>query len=134
MPEADALDLLEKHRSFANDADRDAARRIVKRLGGFALAVELVAAWLAAHDPSSNYTKLADGLGLEDLEEIAGEEDVQLRRHNHERRLTAVLGPVLDSLKPTDRRALEYAALLPPDCVPLPWLRRLRRNHYTGRP
>ncbi len=37
--------------------------------------------------------KLADGLGLEDLEEIAGEEDVQLRRHSHERRLTAVLSP-----------------------------------------
>lgn len=125
LPDADALDLLEKHRPFVSDAERDAGRRIVKRLGGFALAVELVAAWLAVHEKSSSYAKLADGLGLEDLEEIAGEEDVQLRRHNHERRLTAVLGPVLESLKPADRRALEYAALLPPDCVPLPWLRRL---------
>jgi tetratricopeptide (TPR) repeat protein len=130
LPEADALDLLEKHRPFVSDAERDASRRIVKRLGGFALAVELVAAWLACHEQSSSYTQLAAGLGLEDLEQIAGHEDVQLRRHNHERRLTAVLGPMLEGLKPAERRALEYAALLPPDCVPLPWLRTLVTHDF----
>jgi tetratricopeptide (TPR) repeat protein len=125
LPDADALDLLEKHRAFASDAERDAAQHIVKWLGGFALALELVAAWLAAHEQSSSYAKLADVMGLEELEEIADEEDVQLRRHNHERRLTAVLGPVLVGLKPAERRAMEYSALLPPDCVPLPWLESL---------
>ena len=124
LPEADALELLEKHRPFADEAERAAAGRIVKRLGGFALAVELVAAWLAAH-PGSGYVAFADGLGLQDLEDIAGDQDVELRRHNHERRLSAVLGPVLGDLKPAERRILEYAALLPPDCVALPWLREL---------
>ena len=33
LPEADALDLLEKHRPFASNTERDAARCIVKRLG-----------------------------------------------------------------------------------------------------
>ena len=47
LPEADAMELLEKHRPFADSGEREAARRIVKRLGGFAMAVELVAAWLA---------------------------------------------------------------------------------------
>ncbi len=124
LPEADALDLLEKHRPFADETERAAAGRIVKRLGGFALAVELVAAWLAAH-PGSSYGTFADGLGLQNLENIASDQDVVLRRHNHERRLSAVLGSVLLELEPAERRALEYAALLPPDCVALPWLREL---------
>ncbi len=125
LPDDDAMDLLEKHRPFANDVERDAARRIGKKLGGFTLAVELVAAWLGAHAESSSYTMLAEGLGLEDLETIAEADDLELCRHNHQRRLTAVLSPVLASLKPAERRALEYAALLPPDHVALPWLRAL---------
>ena len=37
LPEDDAMDLLEKHRFFASEAERAAARQIVKRLGGFTL-------------------------------------------------------------------------------------------------
>jgi tetratricopeptide (TPR) repeat protein len=124
LPEADALALLEKHRAFAGDPEREAARQIVKRLGGFALAVELVAAGLAAHE-GSNYVQFADGLGLDDLETMAGDRDIELRRHNHERRLSAVLGPVLRDVDAVSRRVLEYAAHLPPDHVVLPWLRAL---------
>ncbi len=141
LPEADALDMLEKHRPFERShlaprdepsthgvsrlqTERTAALQIVKRLGGFALAVELVAAWLATH-PETTYAQFAEGLGLEDLEAIADSDDVELRRHNHQRRLSAVLGPVLEELRPAERRALEYAACLPPDLVPLPWLQTL---------
>ncbi len=124
LPDLDALSMLEKHRPLVNDADRVAAGHIVKRLGGFTLAVELVAAYLAAH-PGSDYVVFADGLGLQDLEDIAGDEDVELRRHNHERRLSAVFGPVLQELKPIEHRLLEYAAHLPPEYVVLPWLREL---------
>jgi len=131
LPEADALDLLEKHRPFDSEEERAAARRIVRQLGGFTLAVELVAAWLAVHKQSSSYQRTADTLGLEDLEEIAGEGDFELRRHNHERRLSAVLGPVLAGLEPAERRAMEYAALLPPDCLPLPWLRSLVAQEFA---
>ena len=86
--------------------------------------MELVAAWLAVHKESSSYAKLADGLGLDDLESFGSDDAIELRRH-HERRLTAVLGPVLASLQPAERRALEYAALLPADYVALPWLKEL---------
>jgi tetratricopeptide (TPR) repeat protein len=131
LPDADALDLLEKHRPFDSEEERVAALRIVKQLGGFTLAVELVAAWLAVHKQSSSYQRTADTLGLEDLEEIAGEGNFELRRHNHERRLSAVLGPVLTGLEPAERRALEYAALLPPDCLPLPWLKSLVAREFA---
>lgn len=127
LPESDALDLLEKHRLFASDQERQAGQRIVQRLRGFTLAVELVAAWLVAH-PEFMYQQVAEGLDLDDLDTMGEDRNVELRRHNHERRLKAVLGPTLASLSPPARRALEYAALLHPDYVALPWLKEL-----TGR-
>ncbi len=130
LPEHDALELLEKHRSFADDAERDAGRKIVKRLGGFALAVELVAAWLAAH-PGVSCAGFLERLGLEELEtldSVAEDRDVELRRHNHERRLAAVVEPTIRALGKENLaalRALVYSAFLPPDQVPLPWLKAL---------
>ncbi|HEY3862613.1 MAG TPA: tetratricopeptide repeat protein [Verrucomicrobiae bacterium] len=124
LPPDDALELMEKYRPFADETEREAALALVKRLGGFALAVELVAAHLAAH-PGVTCAQLAGDIGLEDLEAIAASEEAPVRRHNDQRRLTAVLGPVLRSLKPPQMLAMEYAALLPPDHVPLPWLRAL---------
>ena len=128
LPDEDALDLLDKFRPIGDE--RDAALRLVKRLGGFTLAVELVAAWLAAH-PGSTYTTLLEGFGLEDLEtDMAADQDIELSRHNHERRLTAVLEPVLQSLTPPQLRTLEYASLLPPDSAPLPWLKDLLATDF----
>jgi len=124
MKPEDALALLDKFRPIAGDADRAAAEAIVRLLGGFALAIELVAAKLAVTE-SATYAAVAEGLGLADLDTLAEESDVMLRRHNHEKRLPAVLGPTLDSLAAEERRAMEYAALLPPDRVPLPWLKPL---------
>jgi hypothetical protein len=124
LPEMEALELMEKHRPFASKAERDAAMKIVKRLGGFTLAVELVAAHLAAH-PGVTCTQLADTIGLEDLENPDVLKSGDTLRYDHDRRLSAVLGPVLAGLQPAECRALEYAALLPPDQVPLPWLRTL---------
>ncbi|MEZ6056870.1 MAG: tetratricopeptide repeat protein [Planctomycetaceae bacterium] len=120
----DAYDLLDKFRPIKTDADRSAAREIVRKLGGFALAVELVAAGLRAH-PSATYAGVAEGLGLDDLDTLAEDRDVELRQHNHEKRLQAVLGPTLAALTPEQRRVLDLSAFLPPDHVPLPWLREL---------
>ncbi len=132
LPEVDAVDLLEKHRPFADDAERDAAHRIVRRLGGFVLAVELVAAWLEVH-AGVTYPAFLERLGLEDLEaldDLAADREVTLRQHDHERRLDAVLGPSIEGLEPAGRRAMEYAALLAPDAVPLPWLRELVASDF----
>jgi hypothetical protein len=120
----EALALLERYRPFDNDGERGAAARIVEKLGGFALAIELVAAGLAAH-PGATYADLADGIGLDDLATLAEDGDIELRRHNHERRLRAVLGPTLRALSTEQLRTLELASFLPPDLVPLPWLREL---------
>jgi len=131
LPEIDAVSLFEKHRPFADDGERDAATRIVRRLGGFTLAVELVAAWLASH-PSVTYASFLERLSSENLEAVDGlaDDDVELRRHNHERRVHAVLGPTLDALTPEARRTIEYAAFLPPDNVALPWLYELTAQDF----
>lgn len=130
LSESDSVTLLEKHRSFATDDERTAGHRIARRLGGYALAVELVAGWLAIHK-SVSYTSFLERLGLAELEtldELAGDDDFELRRHNDERRLDSVLKPTLESLNDLERLALEFAAFLPPDDVPLPWLYDLLDN------
>lgn len=131
MKPEDALALLDKFRPFASDEDRTAAESIVKQLGGFALAMELVAAKLAV-TPASTYSTVATGLGLTNLDTLAEDQDVTLRRHNHEKRLQAVLGPTLDSLSTEERRVMDYAALLPPDNVPLPWLKTLVCDDFSA--
>ena len=44
-----------------------------------------------------------------------------------------LLEPTLASLSPAELRAVEYAALLPPDNVPLPWLRDLLAAEFPER-
>ncbi|HUT33577.1 MAG TPA: toll/interleukin-1 receptor domain-containing protein [Planctomycetota bacterium] len=124
LRDPEALELMEKYRPFANESEREAARSIVRRLGGFTLAVELVAAYLYAH-PDTTCAAMADGLGLKDLDGIAEDGDVKVQYHNNELRLGAVLGPVIGGLTAPQRRTLEYAAFLHPDQVPLPWLQAL---------
>ena len=60
--------------AHAIEGAREAAARIVKQLGGFALAVELVGAYLAAH-PSVTYAGLAEGWGLDDLDAMVRQID-----------------------------------------------------------
>ena len=132
LTESESVELLEKHRDFANADERQAAQRIARRLGGFSLAVELVAAWLAEH-PEVTCETCLQRLGLENLEtldDLTDDPNAELRRHNHERRLQAVLGPTLDSLSPAAHAILEFAALLSPDYVPLPWLQTLVAHEF----
>jgi tetratricopeptide (TPR) repeat protein len=126
LPEADALRLLEKHRPFADAAEREAAGRIVRRLAGHPLAVEVVAVYLW-QTPEVSYVGNAARLereGLGALEGAARDDLVELSRHQ-QKLLTELLGPTLALLSPPERLALEYAALMPPEHVALPWLRDL---------
>jgi hypothetical protein len=124
MKPDDTLALLEKFRSFENEAEREAAAEIVHRLGGFALAIELVAARLQVKK-SLTYAGVLRSIGLELLDTYAEDNDVVLRRHNHIKRLEEVLLPTIDELSPEELSVLQDAAFLPPDRIVLPWLRDL---------
>ncbi len=119
----ESLAFLEKFQRFADEAEEAAALRIVERLDGFALALEVVAASAAVH--VEKYSEIADRLGLALLDRLGSERDVETYRHNDEQRLSAVLMPVLEELSPIARRVMEFAAFLPPDVIALPWLRQL---------
>ncbi len=125
LPEADAVRLLEKYRRFVDEADREAALGIARRLDGFPLALEVVAVflWQTPEISYADYLARLEAEGLEALGEGVADE-VLLSRHNVTL-LTELLAPTLDRLPPEETLAVELAALLPPDQVPLPWLRHL---------
>ena len=127
LPEGDALRLIASYQPqgrFASDDERAAAREIVTLLQGFTLAVEVVAVHLAERGGRLTCEALRDRLKAESLtglENIAGK---TTRGIPHvERLVTVTLAPTLATLSPSESLVLTLAALLPPDHVPLPWLR-----------
>ena len=129
LPPDDALALIESYQPdgrFRSEAERDAAREIVRLLGSFTLAVESAAVYLGqfANDVTcAAFLARLKKEGLEGLDTAASQSDVSVR--HGEKRLSATLQPTLERLGATEKLALEFAALLPPDQVPLPWLRTL---------
>jgi len=127
LPADDALRLMESYQPqgrFAGDDERAAAQKIVSLLQGFTLAVEVVAVHLAERGGQLTCAALRDRLaaeGLTGLENVAG---LTTRGIPHvERLLTVTLAPTLATLSAPESLVLALAALLPPDHVPLPWLR-----------
>jgi hypothetical protein len=133
LPQEAALRLLEKHRPFKNEAENEAALRIVHDLGGYTLLIELVAVYLA-NEPSVSYAGLHERLGhdvLKVADELGVIPEVVLRRHK-EKLLPKILGPTLALLKEEERYVLLHGSLLPPDSIPLPWLRELAGAVYPA--
>lgn len=158
---ADALDLFLKYRPFEipddehrwhrvrlgqeripeTDIDDEwkAAVAIVNRLGGHALAVEVVAVYLGAHR-SIRLKDYLNGLVDKGLSLKLGQagDDPHVRA-----RLSAaiqtdigqLLEPTfvrLETDNPLAMQALEWAALMPPDQVPWSWLRGLLELNTPG--
>ncbi len=104
--------------------EETAAREIAEILCGFTLAVEIVGTYLYAQDTIC-YTDYRDGLkklGIKRLDETADRSNIKLHWHKREN-LSALLASTFNSLSKDEMAVLRYAALMPPDTVPLPWLR-----------
>jgi tetratricopeptide (TPR) repeat protein len=134
LPEEDALRLIESYQHqgrFPNTAEQAAAREIVKLLGGFTLAVEVVAVHLGEKMGRITCTAFLERLrkeGLEGLEEAA---KATKRGIAHAQKLvSATLAPTLALLTPSETLVLSLASLLPPDTIPLPWLRTLAARKH----
>lgn len=129
LPPDDALALIQSYQPeglFLSDEEREAAREIVRLLGCFTLAIESVAVYLGQYANDVTCAGFLARLKKEGLEGLdrASTESAESVLHG-EKSMSATLRPTLERLKPTQRLLLEYAALLPPDQVPLPWLRAL---------
>jgi tetratricopeptide (TPR) repeat protein len=121
-------DFSEGQPEFASEAEEGAARQIVRALGGFTLAIEQVALYLGLHPevaPSAFLATLtARGLPVADTLPQR-DQDVAAQMHTQSKQLGVILDATLARLDAPARTALAFAALLPPDQVPWPWLREL---------
>lgn len=129
LPPDDALALIESYQPdghYRCSAEREAAREIVRLLGCFTLAVESAAVYLGQFANEVACTAFLARLkkeGLEGLDTAVSDERLTVR--HGEKRLGATVQPTLERLGVPEKLALEFASLLPPDQVPLPWLRAL---------
>ncbi|MCW5559762.1 MAG: hypothetical protein KIT22_18250, partial [Verrucomicrobiae bacterium] len=141
LPEADALNLLrdfQPDRQFPGPQEEAAAREIVRRLGGYTLAVELVGAYLGDHSRDgylpSQYLDKLKAQGLASVDRLAGESAVAAHiRHSQniaQNHIGALVRWSLERLSPPARAALEFASFLQPDEIPLSWLEMLTRREH----
>ncbi len=134
LPDDDALRLIESYQPggrFPNPQEREAALELVKLLGGFTLAVEVVAVHLGERAGRVTCAAFLERMKKEGL----GKFDDIIRgtkggiRHG-EKLIGATLTPTLDLLSEPERLVLSYASLLPPDTIPLLWLRVLAAKDF----
>lgn len=135
LSEDDAARLIEDHQietdgqwsAATAEADSAAACEIARELGGFTLAVESVAIFLGLYTEirPADYLNRLRAEGLIGVDALPGEADVAAQMQHREKQLHLVLDQTLDRLTSPERTALDYAALLPPEQIPWPWLREL---------
>ena len=121
-------DLSQGEPNFAGPEEEEVARGIVRALGGFTLAIEQVAIYLGLHtevSPTEFLARLKEG-GLLLTDDIPQNDDeVASRMLTQTKQLGLILDSTLARLDEAARTVLRFAALLPPDHVPWPWLREL---------
>ncbi|HEV3145501.1 MAG TPA: TIR domain-containing protein [Gemmataceae bacterium] len=110
------------------DQEWKAALAIVNRLGRHALATSLVAAYLGVHSEIS-YVNFARDLATHDiglaLDQAGHDEKVRNLIEHPETLIGELFERSVARLSPLALRTLEYAANLPPDQVPLDFLKQL---------
>ena len=134
-----ALALIRDHQPnqhFASPAEEEAARQIVRELGGFTLAVEQIAVHLGLHPEITPSAFLATlrARGLPSADALGARPDVQAMMRHQTNQLAVILDATLSRLEPHDVTALRFASLLPPDTVPWPWLKALVASRHEGLP
>jgi tetratricopeptide (TPR) repeat protein len=133
LPEEDALALVERYQpgnKFSDETEREAARNIVRLLGGFTLAVEAAAVFLGQYAGEVNCRGFNTRMEQEGLEGLEKSLDPAIRVRHDEIRLTATLRSTLERLSGAERVALTIASLLPAEHIALPWVRVLVANEF----
>ena len=124
-----ALDLLLKLFSAKDKGEKNAANEICRRLGGHPLALTMVGTYLANIEGMSYsiQLELLEKEGIKALDKM--HEDISLEDYAHPVP-SYIFGQVFSLLTPTETQVLEYAALLPPDSIPLPWIYELVKDEF----
>lgn len=124
--------LLQSIRPFRNDRELTAAQRLVRSLAPSELALRIVRGCLEVYPniTCADFIELPTWVGIERIENSQESTGKQSHPLPPELRVRVVLDPVLDSLDPFERRLLEFASLLPPDWIPVEWLRDLLSKDF----
>ncbi len=134
LPEDDAVRLIESYQpggSFPSQQERDSAHELVKLVGGFTLAVEVVAVHLGERAGRVTCAAFLERIKKEGFKGLEGAALATKGGIKHgEKLFSLTLMPTLDLLSKAERLVLDYAALLPPDAIPLPWLRAIIAADY----
>ncbi|WP_173804272.1 tetratricopeptide repeat protein, partial [Sphaerotilus uruguayifluvii] len=132
LPADDALVLMREYQPgqrFRTTDDDDAARQIVERLGGYTLAVELVAAYLGQKARlgfgPADYLRRLDAAGPTDVDRLGRDAGTAQQIRHGEKQVRQVIAWSIDRLSPAARTALAFASRLMPDEIPLDWLQAL---------
>ncbi|MGC8493457.1 MAG: tetratricopeptide repeat protein, partial [Syntrophobacteraceae bacterium] len=134
LTEAEALELIRSYQpgeTFQSEDEKTATLEIVRLLGCFTLAVEAAAVYLgrfADEITCSGFLARLQNEGLTGLDNAAATSGEGIL--HGEIRLSATIMPTLERLSEAEKLALSYAALLPADQVPLPWLRALVSEQF----
>lgn len=116
----DGLELLTNFRADARH-ESDAASAIVEWFDGLAVGLTVVGVYMQMN-PALTWQAYADDLARRGLDVVRATEEVAGATMEYEGRAGSVFDDVLRALPAAERRALEYAALLPEDNVYAPWI------------
>ncbi len=137
LPEEDAVNLIATHQpggGFSSNADEDCAYEIVRQLGHYTLAVEAVAMYLGTTDvPMDGFLSRLCEQGVRASEDVARSQLVANSIRHQEGLLEIAFEQTLEKLKSENLISfflMRAAALLPPDCIPLPWLRSAAESQF----
>ncbi|EKD33628.1 MAG: hypothetical protein ACD_75C02639G0004 [uncultured bacterium] len=131
LPEEDAIRLIESWQPmglFLNDMERNAALGIARLLGGFTLAIEVAAVYLADSRGRVTCSALLQRLEKQGVDPVGRETKSGIR--HAEKLISATLTPTLETLETRENFVLTLAALLPPDAIVLPWLKATAAKKY----
>ena len=149
LPEADAVRLLAEFqpgRRFASPSEEAAARRVAQALGGYTLAVEIVAAYIGdlakrnRPEPAREFLTALEQNGLAWVDTLADKPafDAEQRHSDlldeqerkRQNRVATLIQWSLERLRGPARTALEFASLMMPDEIPTEWLRTLTTERH----
>ncbi len=122
LPREQGIDLLGKYREDAGRPDNhQVVEDIVRFFDGLAVGLTVVGVYMLIHEKLSwaDYATALEAKGLGAVREM--EKDIGALP-DYDKRVDAAIDDTFAALPPGQQRALEFAALLPEDTVPRPWL------------
>ncbi len=124
LPRDQGVGLLSRYRPDAADpANETLVGNVVDWFDGLAVGLTVVGVYMAmSRNRDVTWQEYADSLEGKGLGAVRAAEDRAGRLPDYDGRVDAIFDETYDALPLPERRALDYAALLPEDTVVRPWL------------